>query len=276
MRVFFSAVFSALLTTAAVNPANAAYQIGDVVDNFTLVDLDGISRSLYDYKGKIIVLNFGEYWCSPCIAEWSVMTDQLWDPNKDSGVMVFTIGSDNESSFRSKANLYGGGWPWIFDPTGNLYSEYGNGYVPYNVVIDQDFRLAWGEAGWFSSFDHMQDAITPLLENLVVHRVEPNSVTASAGDFVTLDVSLENLGTTTATATAEVDAILVRGTRHREHPGNPMEAQKVRLHAGETRSQTVRMQVPPGAPAGDYFVRVGVGGSSESPAASDVMHLRVE
>ena len=46
----------------ATGSATASYNIGDVVDNFILDDVDGVSHSLYDYEGKLIVLNFGEYW----------------------------------------------------------------------------------------------------------------------------------------------------------------------------------------------------------------------
>jgi hypothetical protein len=34
------------------------YVIGDVVDNFTLLDMDGNSVSLFDYEGYAIYLNF--------------------------------------------------------------------------------------------------------------------------------------------------------------------------------------------------------------------------
>lgn len=273
MRSSICAGVAILLTGALATPTLAVYEIGDVVDNFTVVDTDGIPRNLYDYKGKVIVLNFGEYWCGPCISEWTVMPEQFWDPNKNSGVMVFTIGSDSEPAFKAKADQYSGGWPWLFDTTGNLYWDYGNGYIPYNAVLDQDFRLVWGESGWYGNFDHMQAAIDPLLKNVVVHRMEPNSVTASAGDMVTVDITLENREKVAATATAEIDAIV---PGHTEYHGNPMKTQNVRLDGGDSRTQSVRMRVPRTARNGDYFIRVGIGGNEDSPAASDVLHLRVE
>ncbi len=46
----------------AAGSALASYNIGDVVDSFVLEDVDGVSHSLYDYEGKLIVLNFGEHW----------------------------------------------------------------------------------------------------------------------------------------------------------------------------------------------------------------------
>ncbi len=53
---------AALVLPLATSAALASYDIGDVVDNFVLDDVDGVSHALYDYQGKLIVLNFGEYW----------------------------------------------------------------------------------------------------------------------------------------------------------------------------------------------------------------------
>ena len=39
-------------------PAFAQYKVGDTVADFTLVDVNGDSISLFDYRGKVILLNF--------------------------------------------------------------------------------------------------------------------------------------------------------------------------------------------------------------------------
>ena len=37
--------------------------------NLKLIDKDGKTRSLEEFKGKVIFLNFWATWCPPCIAE---------------------------------------------------------------------------------------------------------------------------------------------------------------------------------------------------------------
>ena len=53
---------SLLLIMAAGSYAFGAYNVGDTVGDFVLDDPYGISHSLYDYEGKIFVLNFWASW----------------------------------------------------------------------------------------------------------------------------------------------------------------------------------------------------------------------
>lgn len=43
-------------------PAVAVYEIGDTVSDFVLDDCYGLSHSLYDFEGKIFLLNFFATW----------------------------------------------------------------------------------------------------------------------------------------------------------------------------------------------------------------------
>jgi hypothetical protein len=47
-----------LLALLAAAPADAAYQVGDPIANFTLFDADGVPVSLFDYQGKVVWLVF--------------------------------------------------------------------------------------------------------------------------------------------------------------------------------------------------------------------------
>lgn len=49
---------AALLIAFTSGAAFAAYHLGDTVSNFTLQDADGVSHSLSDYDGQIVVLTF--------------------------------------------------------------------------------------------------------------------------------------------------------------------------------------------------------------------------
>lgn len=269
MKSLFAILTSLFLTL----PSYAAYQIGDVVDNFIIDDTDGISRSLYDYKGKIIVLNFGEWWCGPCNSEWAAMPEGLWQPNKDQGVVIFTIGSDDETQFNLKEQQFNDGWLWTFDTGGQLYWDYGNGYIPYNAILDQDFRLIWGDAGFGGSFAAIQNQIDMNLYDVAVHQLSPQYVTASPGDNVAIDVTLTNLNTRQSRVNAVVDIIL---PGHSLYPQNPMLSQTVAIPGNMTGQGTVSMNIPLMAPPGVYGIRVGVGSDEITLGCSDLTVLTIQ
>ena len=58
----FNFLIFILLFFFQTNSAFSAYRVGDKVANFTLTDLYGNSVSLYDFKNKVILLNFFTTW----------------------------------------------------------------------------------------------------------------------------------------------------------------------------------------------------------------------
>ena len=42
--------------------ALAINELGDIATDFTLLDEDGVEHSLYDFWGKVILLNFSAMW----------------------------------------------------------------------------------------------------------------------------------------------------------------------------------------------------------------------
>ena len=51
------AVLAAIPALLMAGPA-----VGTKAPNFTLSDTTGVSHSLYDYQGKVVMLNFWESW----------------------------------------------------------------------------------------------------------------------------------------------------------------------------------------------------------------------
>jgi len=60
-RVSGSVWILLMICAVAVN-SFAQYQPGDKVDDFTLQDTDGEPVNLYDFSGKVILLNFFATW----------------------------------------------------------------------------------------------------------------------------------------------------------------------------------------------------------------------
>lgn len=62
------------------------------------VDLEGVERSLSEFKGKTILLNFWASWCVPCIAELPSLQKAHEELSKE-GLVILAIASDSKENF---------------------------------------------------------------------------------------------------------------------------------------------------------------------------------
>ena len=85
-------------------PAPAAepqFQLVETLPQFTLADRDGQPRSLQDWPGKALIVNFWATWCAPCRREIPLL-QQLQRDHGDEGFQVIGIAVD----FRDKVLAY--------------------------------------------------------------------------------------------------------------------------------------------------------------------------
>lgn len=262
---------SLLLGTAPL--AHATYSVGDTIENFELSDRDGRTHALYDYRGKVIVLNFGEYWCPICNSEWEEMNTELWEPNRDRGAIILTIGTDDPAAFWEMERTYGGGWPWLFDEGAQVYESFGIDCVPSHMVLDQDFRLISSDCGWSGDFSQLQQEIDALVWDVQVAQIQPRELSVRPGDTAYLQVKLTNTLPVPYSFEAWIDAIL---PNHEPFSGNPIKARSLQLGGGQAAEALVEISVPPGIAPGDYRLRLGAGLYVDEPYSCDVMFISVK
>jgi len=135
--------------------------------SFSLTGLDGVSHSLADWNGKVIVLNFWATWCSPCLYEirdFVVYQEQY----KARGLQIIGLGLDDEKKLRNVQRTLEINYPvLVADPVDNsgLMKLWGNssGVVPYTVVIDRDGRMTYAHRGPMNR-DVFDEHVLPLLD----------------------------------------------------------------------------------------------------------------
>ncbi|MEQ9499373.1 MAG: redoxin domain-containing protein [Deltaproteobacteria bacterium] len=123
---------------------------------FTLETLDGSKRSLSDYAGKVVFLNYWATWCPPCIEEMPSMRRLAQRFANDDRFVMLAVSTDEEwAPVREFFAKEPAPFQVLLDPSGKIASQYGTTKFPETYII-VDGRLVghiigprdWDE--WFA------------------------------------------------------------------------------------------------------------------------------
>ncbi|OIO39767.1 MAG: hypothetical protein AUJ75_00920 [Candidatus Omnitrophica bacterium CG1_02_49_10] len=108
-----------------------------VAPDFTLEDLSGTTRSLGDYKGEVVFLNFWAVGCKPCREEMPNI-ENLHRSMKDKPFKVLAVNlGESKGIIRSfMAGRYT--IPVLMDNNGKAFRAYGGRYIPTTFIIDKN------------------------------------------------------------------------------------------------------------------------------------------
>ena len=146
-------------TDLSVVPARVNFPAPEL----TLTDIQGISRSLADYRGQVVLVNLWATWCVPCKEEMPVL-QTFYEDYRDRGFVVIAINDgDLAADVRVFVNDYELTFPVWLDPTYIATEEaFHTLNLPASFVIDRQgtIQLAW--VGRISS-KMLEQYVTPLI-----------------------------------------------------------------------------------------------------------------
>ena len=123
--------------------------------DFTLTNMDGESRSLSDYRGKVIMLNFWATWCPPCRHEIPSM-ESIYQDLKEQGFVVLGVNQfeepDHVFAYMGQLSVFPN-FPVLFDRDGKVSQLYGVKGMPTTLLIDRQGRVVYRAVGG-RDFDH--------------------------------------------------------------------------------------------------------------------------
>ena len=118
--------------------------------DFTLVDQNGETHTLSDYKGKVVFLNFWATWCPPCKDEMPDIEALYEAQGLNAGdVVVLGIANPKTDEYPNNSDgtvqdvtdflsQNGYTYPVVMDTTGEVFSAYGITAFPTTFMIDKD------------------------------------------------------------------------------------------------------------------------------------------
>ncbi|MBV9309695.1 MAG: TlpA family protein disulfide reductase [Solirubrobacterales bacterium] len=102
----------------------------------------GTTRTLTDFRGKVVVLNVFASWCQPCKAEAPVLANTQRQIASRDGTVLGVTYLDNSSDSQRFAQQEHITYPVLRDVSGGFVRSFGTTGVPETFVIDRDGRVA--------------------------------------------------------------------------------------------------------------------------------------
>jgi thiol-disulfide isomerase/thioredoxin len=128
-------------------------------------DLDGNPRSLAQWQGKVILLNFWATWCPPCRAEIPLFI-ALQDRYGAEGLQVVGVAVDRTEAVTRYRHEVGINYPLLLGEktAAEVMRRYGNiaGALPYSVVIDREGHSVASKLGAYTASELEQQVLPAL------------------------------------------------------------------------------------------------------------------
>ena len=152
-----------LLGFGLLSKGSAGVEIGSTVPSPELPLLNGKgSRSVSDYRGRWVLVNFWASWCGPCREE----SPALQSFQQRYGGPRFTVlGVDTRDLSGDGAAFvreFGLTYPQLRDGDGDAAHDYGTTGVPENFLVDPSGRLRLARRGPVTEA-YLKDYVAPLV-----------------------------------------------------------------------------------------------------------------
>jgi len=172
-KPFIIFIFTFLLLISALfawHQEQKALQVKPVIPlpEFSLPDITGSIRSISDWQGKILIINFWATWCPPCLKEIPEFIE-LQREYADQNVQFIGIAIDKLGLVEDYLSFTDINYPILIAETGGgkLSQTLGNviNAVPFTVIVNQQSQIVYRHPGELSK-QKVRELIHPLLTGL--------------------------------------------------------------------------------------------------------------
>jgi len=130
------------------NTATTGSGVGEIATNFTAKNQNNQNVSLYDFHGKVILMDFTADWCTECRAK-ATTAEQFYQKYKDKGFMYILVVIEGDPAIW--AYTYGLTFPVLDDNSRTIYNIYQKTSIPLPHVLDRNCTIRYKKEGWNKS-----------------------------------------------------------------------------------------------------------------------------
>ncbi len=132
---------------------------GDKMPGFAVASIkDPVLRiDSASYNGRAVLIDFWATWCPPCREELPHI-EKLWKDNKDRGLVVMAVTTDDLATvakFRAEQNAQ---LPMFLDEDRKMSRAFGITGLPTTIVVGKDGKVLYSSIGYDAGGDAELDA----------------------------------------------------------------------------------------------------------------------
>jgi len=141
-----------LLMTALGQPSELKpLTTGTMGPDFNLIDANGKSVSLSKFRGKVVLIDFWQTWCPPCVEEIPYLKS-LQEKYESQGLAIVGISDrlDQEGigTWRAFVSDHGINYTTLIDEKGMTAGQYNVQSYPHKFIIDRNGRFVYDGRGY--------------------------------------------------------------------------------------------------------------------------------
>jgi len=118
--------------------------------DFTLPDLDGTDRSISEWDGNAMLINFWATWCIPCVREIPMLSE-LHNDYRDRDFQVLGIAVDTPENVREFLDRVDMDYLTLVEEqkSQEVAREFSEQFLglPFSAFVDHEGRVLWVHAG---------------------------------------------------------------------------------------------------------------------------------
>lgn len=164
--ILIPVLISAFLMTGCGGEESADRVVHDtpeaIVENALFTDLDGNDVSIKDFKGSLVLIDFWESWCGPCLQVFPSMEQLRGEYPDEFQVLAVTVGlTEGPEDARAFAEEHGYDFHFLYDEYGVFDSLGGQG-IPFKAYVDPDgnfVKIEMGSYGRQGDYDRAKALI---------------------------------------------------------------------------------------------------------------------
>ena len=153
----------ALLAYGVASESDDKEVTGERAPEISLPPLEGgEERSLADFRGQVVVLNYWASWCEPCERESPLLERWHRRISKHNATVLGIDALDVTSDAQAFIDRYDLTYPQLRDKDGSTQDDLGITGFPETFVIDREGRIAVAHKGEIDD-EFMRANVLPLL-----------------------------------------------------------------------------------------------------------------